>query len=190
MEKDKKIIGLHTLPNLYQYNFLQKIIKNSFIYKDNGKRMYKFIGRNADKKNSLCANHSHDVLSNKFIVSLALNQGFDCEKDPTTINRLFCVFENSESFFDYMEKYNFNARSFYEVIMGDRYQKPHFDIDIDKKVFTDLYGNDNFEEEIQSILDCIIRSCIHVLESKKIVISVEKNILIYTRNILVYVIYG
>lgn len=55
-------------------------------------------------------------------------------KQNNEIYRYFKKFDTIVSFYDYMLKTQKYDRCFFEVILGEQYQKPYFDIDIDKKL--------------------------------------------------------
>lgn len=161
-----------------EYQNLQEHVKHSIFVYDGKVKFFKKIY----DTNSLTSCYTKDELSKYFIASLGISQDFNYGKQNPTANRIFCVFKDYIDFYNYLINYSHDAMSFYEVILGNNHQKPHFDIDIDKNVFTKMYGEENFDEKVQLILDWIIRSCIEVLKSKKIEIKVNKNILVYTSH--------
>ncbi len=67
-------------------------------------------------------------------------------------------------------------RCFYELVLGENPQKPHFDIDIDLK---DKHIS---ETEVQNILENLITSIIETLHEKNINISLEKDVCVYTSH--------
>lgn len=87
---------------------------------------------------------------------------------------LYARFDMYMDFYKYMLTFPKNERHFYEVIMGEGAQKPHFDIDIS--------DCDDFEIVANDTKDHLIRSIIEVFESKKLKIDIQKDILIYSSH--------
>ena len=46
-------------------------------------------------------------------------------------HRTFAYYRDPVEFYNEMKRYPLEERCFYEVVMGDRFQKPYFDIDVD-----------------------------------------------------------
>lgn len=88
--------------------------------------------------------------------------------------RLFGVFDNPIAFRDYENKIPPQERSFYEIILGDLSQKPHFDIDIKKQDHPDIRGPD--------VINNLITAIMKVLEGEHIQLDFEKDLLIYTSH--------
>ena len=163
---------------------IQKTIRYNDILIDGNVKWYKCFVKN-DWCTSVLKEYTHEQLEKSFIVSIGLLSDKDKVQNddgPKKQDRLFAVFKDYISFYDYSQTFHPNARSFYEIIMGRSYQKPHFDIDIDKNEFMLRYNSGDYENDVQSILDSLIRSCIEVLKLVGVNIDVKKNILLYSSH--------
>lgn len=63
-----------------------------------------------------------------------------------------------------------NKRAFYEIILGEHSQKPHFDLDITSKVDGNI------------VKDNLITAIIEVLQENGVQLDLEKDVLIYTSH--------
>jgi hypothetical protein len=85
--------------------------------------------------------------------------------------RLYTVFKSYLEYGIYQMKLPQHERCFYEIILGESAQKPHFDIDMGK---TEIDGS----LVINNLVDCII----DVLREKGITIEVDKDIMLFTSH--------
>lgn len=104
----------------------------------------------------------------KLIVCLAQKNSRIKNKD----DHLFSLFNHYLEFAKYM--YNYEQKSFFEVILGECPQKPHFDVDIEKSK-QEIDG----EDVINHFIDALIK----VFDEYKIPLNLKKNICIYTSNV-------
>jgi len=91
-------------------------------------------------------------------------------------HHLFTLFDSYLDFYLYMLKFPIEDRNFYEVILGDLPQKPHFDIDISKK---DVDDDENIEYIGNILYQAVIQCSIETLEELSVKVNIEKDILIY-----------
>ncbi len=96
--------------------------------------------------------------------------------------RLYAYFDTHIDFYKYMMKFEPNKRSFYEIILGEYKQKPHFDLDIDKTTHDTYFPNDNFEETGILLKNYVIRANIELLKTVGIEVDIESDILIYSSH--------
>jgi hypothetical protein len=95
------------------------------------------------------------------------------------LHRYFALFDSYLDFYTYMLKFPIEDRNFFEVILGDLPQKPHFDIDISKE----KVGGDEDIVQIGDILyQAVIQCSIEVLEELSIKVNIETDILIYNSH--------
>lgn len=101
-------------------------------------------------------------------------------KDGNII-RIYAFFESYMEFYNYMRKFSLEERSFYEIIFGELPQKPHFDIDIK---ISELEDEDaaNVAAVGNFIVSDIIKTSAQVLRELGIVLSIEKDVLIYSSH--------
>ena len=125
---------------------------------------YSLVPKTDLYKKSLFDKISRSECGNRFVVSLAYKEN---GKDY----RLYSVFKNYLEFVNYMLKFPQHQRCFFEIILGEFPQKPHFDIDI-----SDPYIDPNLV--LQSCLDSIIST----LQQKDIILDPTRNIAIYTSH--------
>lgn len=93
--------------------------------------------------------------------------------------RYFALFDSYLDFYMYMLQFPIEDRNFYEVILGNFPQKPHFDIDISKEKIGE---NDNMENIGNILYQAVIQYSIETLEELSIKINIENDILIYTSH--------
>lgn len=90
--------------------------------------------------------------------------------------RLFAFFKDHITLYKHMLQIEQSRRSFFEVIFGNRPQKPHFDIDVCDNAGTpeevDKLGNQILENVISCLLEC--------LKSVNVTLNLNKDLLIYT----------
>lgn len=99
------------------------------------------------------------------------NTSFEC--------RLYTVFDSYIDFVTYM--LNTNNWSFYEVILGQHSQKPHFDIDIDIEEFKDNYPGFDHILSFRNIYDSTITAIKEVINDDTS-FSLERDLLIFSSN--------
>lgn len=121
---------------------------------------------NNNNKQGLFSDHPRHTLTNALIVALSYRDPFD-DKEYL----LFTSFKSYLEYAIYQLKLQPHERCFYEIILGENSQKPHFDIDID-----------NMEKNGDQIRDNLIDSIIKVLKDKGIDIDINKDVLIYTSH--------
>lgn len=100
---------------------------------------------------------------NHFIVCWDYN-----DSDDNKI-KLYAAFPNYIDFVKYMLKIPKHLRCFYEIVIGEKYQKIHFDLDID-------------DVTKQNVLSELIEAIVKVLAEKGITLSLEKDVCIYSSN--------
>lgn len=125
---------------------------------------------NGRKKRGLFSDNPRHTLTSSLIVSLSYH-------DPTTnkVNRLYAWFKSYLEFAIYQSKLPQHERCFYEIILGESAQKPHFDIDINNK------QNQN-RTDGELVKDCLLEAIITVLEPLGVGLNLEKDVLIYTSH--------
>jgi len=101
--------------------------------------------------------------------------GFNYNTKDT--KRLFGLFSNFLDFAAYVNEYiPRNGRCFYETILGDQVQKPHFDIDIKRK---DLVGKKYDEIDI---VGALVDSLINIFLEMNLPLNLSKNILLFSSH--------
>ena len=124
-------------------------------------------GEGANKGKSLFATHPRSTLINKFIVCWDYTDDITRKK-----TKLYGCFDNYLNFALYFLNVEPHLRSFFEIILGERMQKPHFDIDMDLS-----------DEEIRSgvdqkVLDDLINTIVQFIPE----INIEKDVCIYSSH--------
>lgn len=131
----------------------------------NSPKFFSFLVKNEDEKKEYLMTENVSFYDRKLLI---------CKVDEDDYKKFAC-FRNYIEFFKYMESQT--VKSFFEVILGNFKQKPHFDIDIKP-----IYINENLDLFCEKLLDKLITSCINVLSTKGINIIIERDILIYDSN--------
>ena len=91
------------------------------------------------------------------------------------LHHLYALFDSYLDFYLYMQKFPIEDRNFFEVILGDLPQKPHFDIDIDKEKVND----ENIEHIGDILYQTVIKYSIEILEELSVKTNIETDILVY-----------
>ena len=117
-------------------------------------------------KKGLFSDIPRHQLSSALIVSLSW-------KDPKDGKeyRLFSHFKSYLEYGIYQRKLLESERCFYEIVLGESSQKPHFDIDIDD---ASINGD--------QIKDALITSIMTVLQEKGINLNLNRDLLLYTSH--------
>jgi hypothetical protein len=135
-----------------------------------GVRWYYYLLPKSDSlKNtkSLFAIHPRQSLLNKFIVCWDY-----IDRNTKKETKLYAVFENYLNFAKFFLQVIPELRSFFEIILGERLQKPHFDIDMEL----------NAQQLQENLSEKVLESLIETL--KKIIpeISFEQDVCIYSSH--------
>ncbi len=135
----------------------------------NGIRWYYRLKQQKDGekiKKGLFTDFPRHTLSNSLIVALSY-----LDTDSNKEFRLYTTFKSYLEFGIYQLKLPQCERCFYEIILGELSQKPHFDIDIDNK-----------EESGDEIKDNLIDAIAKILLQKGIEVKMDTDVLIYTSH--------
>ncbi len=119
---------------------------------------------NNKTKSGLFSDTPRHTLTNALIVSLSY---YDVETGKTY--RLYTHFKSYLEYGIYQMKLPHHERCFYEIILGESAQKPHFDIDIDDPTV-----------DGEAVKDNLIDSIIAVL--KNIKLNLTTDVLLYTSH--------
>ena len=169
-------------------NYKTSIFKDNVLYLD-GVKWYSKMYKDDEKKytRSLLEDYSIDEIHNLFIVALdtcnnTIESKIKAIENVGTFKK-FAIFKDYIEFYHYSLKFIESNRSFYEIILGDKPQKPYFDIDIEKDKFLEMYPDcTNFDEEVNKIIDTLIDSCFIILKNQGITLELDKNILLFTSH--------
>lgn len=121
---------------------------------------------NGRLKKGLFSDTPRHVLANALVVSFTY---YDVVNNKTL--RLYSHFKSYLEYGIYQFKLPQHERCFYEIILGESTQKPHFDVDIDNVII-------NGEDVKNNLIDGIIT----VLENIGIEINLTTDILVYTSH--------
>ena len=135
-----------------------------------GVRWYYYLLPKADSaKNSkaLFYTHPRQSLLNKFIVCWDYY-----DRNTKKESKLYAVFENYLNFAKFFLQVIPELRSFFEIILGERLQKPHFDIDME---LTPQQLQENLSEKVLADLIDVLRKLIPDL-------SLTKDVCIYSSH--------
>lgn len=92
--------------------------------------------------------------------------------------RMFTVFDSFFDFANYIRPITDPHRCFYEIIIGDFPQKPHFDIELSRKDHEDIFDTINPE----SVKDEVIAALLEVLEGKGVKLDLTRDVLLYSSH--------
>ena len=125
------------------------------------------------KENSkaLFTDYPRNTLLNKFLVC------WDFYDQVSQKNgKLYAVFESYLDFAKYFLKIPNNLRCFYELVLGENIQKPHFDLDME------LTTEEMEEGKDQTILNDLLHEIITLSYEKGVVLNLEKDICLYSSH--------
>ena len=126
-----------------------------------------YVRKENKKITALYDVHPRESLSNKLLVNMECT-----DKNNKKKIRLFTVFENYLEFANYEKKFDPKERCFFETIIGEHSQKPHFDIDI--PVNTGINP--------ESVKDVLIDSLIDVMKEIGVELDLSTDICIFTSH--------
>jgi len=127
------------------------------------KTWHRLLIPNRNKKSiSLFKSEEINDLGNKLLVSFINNQD----------QRLFSIFNSVTDLFIYQEHFPDCGKCFFEIILGNSNQKPHFDLDIKNQT----------EEYSEKVKDDLVKSIIKVTSEKGLDLTLEKDILIFSSH--------
>lgn len=103
----------------------------------------------------------------------------------------FAIFESYVEFHTYLENFQESERAFFEVILGNHTQKPHFDIDIEGTKLWALLpvqpSNPDEEQEALTVVaryirDAVITGIIGCFADKNLTLDLTKDLLIFSSH--------
>jgi hypothetical protein len=113
----------------------------------------------------LFTDNPRGAIKNELIICMSYQNG---SNKPL---RLYSLFKSYIEFSKYQLQYPPSTRHFYEIILGDKCQKPHFDIDIaDPSV------------DGEKVKDNLVKAILDILSDKGVEVNIEDDILIYTSH--------
>lgn len=115
--------------------------------------------------------YPEDLLREKLIVCFAF-KGQD--KDQ----RLYTYFDTYMDFGKHFSNLSEQYRSYYEIIMGNRHQKPHFDVDITLPEFS----SEELDNLCQKVLDSLLDAILKVTTTYSISLDLGKDVHVYTSH--------
>lgn len=120
-----------------------------------------------ERHRSLFSDYPRETLREKFTVCWDYK-----DHDTDKIVKLYAVFPNYVHFVKFFFTVPEPLQSFYEIVLGENYQKPHFDVDIDSS-----------DSELgKQILSDLITGIVKVLSDYGIVLDLPRDICIYTSH--------
>lgn len=140
-------------------------LKNIFMYNNKSPILYSSYKKNektAKFARAVLDDYEENELTRKFLIQIVNPDGY----------RKYVVFENYLQYVEFYIKFPGRTRDFYETILGA--QKPHFDIDIDKKKYPNLKG--------ENILKALIEAIVQVMLGKEINLILRRDIVIFTSH--------
>jgi hypothetical protein len=132
----------------------------------NGKNWFYFLN-NPGKANLLMSDDYSRIESPEtFIVCWQIeNKNYITEQQWT---RVYTAFKDPSAFYDFYQNVKEQERCFYEIVLGSRNQKPHFDIDINTKTLPEGEDLISFCENLIKTISLEIRNNLCNSQSPKI----------------------
>ena len=92
--------------------------------------------------------------------------------------RLFTVFDSHIDYAKFVKDVSEDHRCFYEIIMGDFPQKPHFDIEVSRRDHEEYFSN----VDRDSLKDIVLEKIFEVLANKDVHLSIERDVLVFSSH--------
>jgi hypothetical protein len=126
-----------------------------------------------DDSYCLFAHFPEDTLEHKVLIGMESQsqQSSECSHI-----RLYSVFEDYVDLYRYLIRFSKDQRFFYEIILGDFPQKPHFDLDIARD--ENLY----IIEQANAILRDVICAIREVCLEHQVALSLNRDVLLYSSH--------
>ena len=140
-----------------------------------GKKWYRLLLPKHNKY-TVCLLTAHpEPLEQKIVI------GFETPpiKGDKKHSRPYALFNSYIELFQYQSNFPLDGRHFYEIIMGDSSQKPHFDIDIKR---SQCPKGKDLDELGRDVKDDLIAGILTVGEENGVAFSLTKDILVYTSH--------
>ncbi len=127
---------------------------------------------NGKKKKSIALmdKYPRDMIEDRLLIRMTKADG----------TFLYTIFENYIDFNTYQEQMQPQYRRFYEIVRGECLQKPHFDLDIslEQNEKGEIINDIDSDALVSDLIDCAYK----LLYPYNIVLSLEKDILVYTSH--------
>jgi len=116
---------------------------------------------------TLFDNYDESEMEGKLIVSIQI-------KIKNKMTRLFTLFDSYIDFNEYQKLFKEEDRCFYEVILGEYQQKPHFDLDMNLEDYPD--------GDIDAVIYDVIKSITKVMKDNNRILNLSKDVIICTSH--------
>lgn len=116
------------------------------------------------RQRGLLDDYPSDTLTNHLLVNVV----------TLDKKRYFAIFPSHLEFAKYQAKLDIDKKCFFETILGDRSQKPHFDIDIDVGKYPDVIGDD--------VMNNLVDAIFEILSESDVEIKIESDLLVFTSH--------
>jgi hypothetical protein len=120
---------------------------------------------------ALFSDYPRNTLLNKFLV---------CWDFYDTVHqkngKIYAVFESYLDFAKYFLKIPDSLRCFYELILGENMQKPHFDLDME------LSPEELESKKDEMVLNDLLNAIVSLLAEKEVILNLEKDVCIYSSH--------
>lgn len=151
----------------------------SFVFIRGKRWYYRLIPNNHNIKEQNSKSRYFRCLTDEYPIETLENKlviGFESLRDDGKSSRTFAVFDSYIELFHYQKNIPIPNRNFYEIIIGEFAQKPHFDVDIKKK---EISTEENIIELAEKVKDSLINTIFLVCDENSIKLDIAKDILIY-----------
>ena len=132
------------------------------------------------KNSELKGNRSPDLMS--YYSEKELRQGMLVCAITHSDTHIFALFPNYITFAKFHQGLAENKRCFFEIILGDSPQKPHFDLDFDLQKNAS-FTLENFSAEVDKMFNLFLETMITQFEmTYKATLVLDKDVLIFTSH--------
>jgi len=134
----------------------------------NSHRYYHRLKEN--KSDSLLTHYANKLSEVYSGIIVCRNVRLDLKK-----TRLYGLFADHIKLFHHMNAIRHDQRSMFEVILGHRPQKPHFDIDVDLKENPNVDGTLLIADVVKAIIESLGKVNVHLKDEGEILIYTSSN---------------
>ena len=125
----------------------------------------------------LLNDYPEEVLETKLLIGMeTLNKDHNTKELKNS--RIFSVFDSYIELYLYQDQFEPDQRFFYEIILGDFPQKPHFDVDIK---LGESFG-DSLDLKGELVKNDLLTNIINVMKEHGVEVKIDRDILLYTSH--------
>lgn len=96
--------------------------------------------------------------------------------------RIYSVFDSYVEFYEYLQHFPRSQRAFYEIILGEFPQKPHFDLDIASSECATRYPGLRIEDLAELLAQSVMTGIVTVAAELGLNLKLDKHVLLFSSH--------